>query len=55
MFTAANSAKRFEVFGSVSNVFDKSPPPAPETAFYTNPVYFDTLGRYFRAGARVKI
>ena len=50
-----DDAERFELFGSVSNVFDKDPPPAPETQFYTNPVYFDTLGRYFRFGGRVKI
>jgi outer membrane receptor protein involved in Fe transport len=47
--------QRYELFGSVSNLFDKDPPAAPETQFYTNPVYFDTLGRYFRLGARVKM
>lgn len=47
--------KRFELFGSVSNLFNRAPPPAPETQFYTNPVYFDTLGRYYRAGVRVKL
>ncbi len=46
--------KRFEFFGSVNNLFNKAPPAAPETAFYTNPVYFDTIGRYFRFGGRVK-
>ena len=46
--------KRFELFGSVSNLFDTDPPAAPETQFYTNPVYFDTLGRYYRVGARFK-
>jgi hypothetical protein len=46
--------KGFELFGSINNLFNRAPPPAPETAFYTNPVYFDTIGRYFRAGARVK-
>lgn len=47
--------QRFELFGSVSNLFDRDPPAAPETQFYTNPVYFDTLGRYYRAGVRVKL
>jgi outer membrane receptor protein involved in Fe transport len=47
--------QRFELFGSVSNLFDKDPPAAPETQFYTNPVYFDTLGRYYRMGVRVKL
>lgn len=50
-----DSAKRFEVFGSVNNLFDQDPPAAPETQFYTNPVYFDTLGRYYRVGARVRM
>lgn len=47
--------ERIELFGSVSNLFGKDPPAAPETQFYTNPVYFDTLGRYFRVGARVRL
>lgn len=50
-----DSDQRFELFGSVSNLFDKDPPAAPETQFYTNPVYFDTLGRYYRMGVRVKL
>lgn len=50
-----DEAKRFELFGSVSNLFDTAPPAAPETQFFTNPVYFDTLGRYYRFGARVKL
>ena len=47
--------KRFELFGSINNLFNTDPPAAPETQFYTNPVYFDTLGRYFRFGGRVKL
>lgn len=46
--------RKFEFFGAVNNVFDRAPPAAPETQFYTNPVYFDTIGRYFRAGVRLK-
>jgi outer membrane receptor protein involved in Fe transport len=41
-----------ELFGSVNNLFDRAPPAAPETQFPTNPTYFDTIGRYFRAGVR---
>lgn len=48
------SDRQFELFGSVNNLFDKNPPPAPETQFYTNPVYFDTIGRYYRIGARMR-
>lgn len=43
-----------EVFAAVNNLFDRAPPAAPETQFYTNPTYFDTIGRYFRVGARYK-
>ena len=50
-----DEAKRFELFGSVSNLFNTDPPAAPETQFYTNPVYFDTLGRYFRFGGRIRL
>jgi len=46
--------KGFELFGAINNLFDRDPPAAPETQFYTNPVYFDTIGRYFRAGARLR-
>jgi len=44
-----------QVFGSLNNVFDKDPAIAPGgNGFPTNPVYFDTYGRTFRVGARVK-
>jgi len=43
-----------ELFVAVNNLFDRDPPAAPETQFYTNPTYFDTIGRYFRIGARYK-
>jgi len=44
-----------QVFGSLNNVFDKDPVIAPGgNGFPTNPVYFDTFGRTFRVGARVK-
>ncbi|MDB5718440.1 MAG: cirA 3 [Sphingomonas bacterium] len=51
----ADTDRKFEIFGSVNNLFDKAPPAAPETQFYTNPVYFDTIGRYYRVGARFKM
>lgn len=41
-----------ELFAAVNNLFDQAPPPAPETQFFTNPTYFDTIGRYYRFGAR---
>jgi len=48
--------EQFELFGSVSNLFDKDPVIAPGGNGYpTNPVYFDTYGRTFRVGVRVKL
>ena len=44
------------LFGSVNNLFDKDPPIAPGGNGYpTNPVYFDTYGRTWRVGVRVKM
>ena len=46
--------ENFELFGVVNNVFDKNPPLAASAQGGTNQVYFDPIGRYFKAGARVK-
>ena len=44
-----------EVFGTINNVFDKSPPIAPGGNGYpTNPVYFDTYGTSFKVGMRAR-
>jgi len=43
-----------ELFFAINNLFNRAPPAAPETQFYTNPVYFDTIGRYYRMGVRYK-
>ena len=43
-----------EVFGVVNNLFDKDPPLAASAQGGTNQVYFDPLGRYIRAGVRVR-
>ena len=43
-----------QLFASVSNLFDKEPPFAPELQYPTNPTYFDQIGRTYRAGVRVK-
>jgi outer membrane receptor protein involved in Fe transport len=45
-----------QVFGSLNNAFDKDPVVAPGGNGYpTNPVYFDTYGRTWRLGVRVKL
>ena len=46
----------FTLFGSINNLFGKDPPVAPGGNGYpTNPVYFDTYGRTWRVGVRVKM
>jgi outer membrane receptor protein involved in Fe transport len=44
--------RKVQVFGSINNLFNRSPPMAPSLQYPTNPVYFDQIGRYFRAGVR---
>lgn len=46
--------KDFELFAQINNLFDRSPPFAPQLAYPTNPVYFDQIGRTFRFGVRMK-
>lgn len=48
--------RNVEVFGTVDNLFNVDPPVAPGGNGYpTNPVYFDTAGRSFRAGVRLSL
>jgi outer membrane receptor protein involved in Fe transport len=43
------------VFGNVNNLFNQAPPIAPGGNGYpTNPVYFDTYGLTWKAGARFR-
>ncbi|BBC72135.1 conserved hypothetical protein [Altererythrobacter sp. B11] len=44
----------FELFFRINNLFDKAPPIVPEFQYPTNPVYFDTIGRYYTIGARAR-
>ena len=47
--------KNYAVFGSMTNLFDKDPAVAPGGNGYpTNPVYFDTYGRTYKMGLRVR-
>jgi hypothetical protein len=43
-----------QLFFRVNNLLDKEPPIVPEFQFPTNPVYFDTIGRYYTLGARLR-
>jgi outer membrane receptor protein involved in Fe transport len=46
---------KMELFGRVTNLFDKAPPVATSTNFFgmqTSPILYDVIGRYYRAGLR---
>ena len=43
---------KVQVFVSINNLLGTKPPMAPSTTYPTNPVYFDQIGRFMRAGVR---
>jgi outer membrane receptor protein involved in Fe transport len=45
-------SEHFELFGSINNIFNTMPPPAPTAVAPYNPVLYDPTGRYFRIGVR---
>jgi outer membrane receptor protein involved in Fe transport len=52
----SGGAKKMELFGSITNVFDKDPPFSGNNTFGTggvNGAFFDTLGRTYRVGLRM--
>jgi outer membrane receptor protein involved in Fe transport len=57
-FDNVSFAKTLQLWGSIDNLFDKSPPFAGGTGFGTagwggtQPIFYDTIGRYFRVGVR---
>jgi len=52
-FPRQGEGNGFQVFWVINNLLDKDPVIAPGgNAYPTNPVFFDTLGRRFRAGVR---
>ncbi|MGI4881211.1 MAG: TonB-dependent receptor domain-containing protein, partial [Janthinobacterium lividum] len=52
-FRDAEGRDRFEIFGSMNNVLDKGEP--PQLRIFGNALYYDPIGRSFRAGVRVKL
>jgi iron complex outermembrane receptor protein len=55
-FDNVGPAKNFQIFATVDNLFDRDPPIAAGNAANnnggTNPIYFDTFGRFYRLGVR---
>jgi outer membrane receptor protein involved in Fe transport len=52
--SALASDTSVQPFASISNLFDKEPPFAPELQYPTHSTYFDPIGRSYRAGVRVR-
>ncbi|MFC4255340.1 hypothetical protein GRI97_07880 [Altererythrobacter xixiisoli] len=50
----AEEGRGFQLFYRVNNLLNTDPPIVPETQFPTNPVYFDTIGRYYTVGLRAR-
>jgi len=46
--------RSWEVFASITNVADKSPPIVPTGDYPTNPAFFDQIGRAIRLGVRAE-
>lgn len=46
--------ERFQVFGSINNLFDRDPPFSSGAVGGVNAINYDTLGRTFRFGVRLK-
>jgi len=50
------NGRSLQVFGVLDNIFNRFPPVAPGGNGYpTNPVYFDTYGRTWKAGVRLQL
>lgn len=47
--------ERAQLFASVNNLFDKTPPFSAGAVGGTNAIYFDALGRTYRVGLRIKL
>jgi outer membrane receptor protein involved in Fe transport len=46
------NARSWEVFGTISNLFDEDPPIVPGGSYPTNPAFYDQVGRQYRLGIR---
>ena len=55
-FQDLGAVKNLQIFATIDNLFDRDPPIAAGNGANqnggTNPIYFDTFGRYYRLGVR---
>jgi outer membrane receptor protein involved in Fe transport len=49
---SAGGARTWQVFATVSNLFDEEPPIIPGGQYPTNPAFYDQIGRQYRFGIR---
>jgi outer membrane receptor protein involved in Fe transport len=54
VFPLRSGAEEIEIFGLIDNLFDKDPVVAPAGGYPTNAALFDTFGRRYRAGVRIR-
>jgi outer membrane receptor protein involved in Fe transport len=56
LFSSYEFGEHLQVFGSVRNVFNRQPPPVPSVSINvaTNGQYYDTIGRAFEIGMRLR-
>jgi outer membrane receptor protein involved in Fe transport len=47
--------RKLQAFGSIANLFDRAPPLAPGLIGYSEPAFFDMIGRTFRIGLRLDL
>ena len=52
-----SQGRKLQAFLSINNLLDRTPPQAPATSstYFTNPVLFDQIGRYYRLGLRFEM
>jgi len=55
-YSTIHVTDKIEVTFSIRNLFDKDPPPAPYTVYFTpvNGIYYDKIGRSFQGGVNLK-
>jgi outer membrane receptor protein involved in Fe transport len=44
--------ERYQLFGQVNNLFNKSPPSVPSASAPSSATWFDLIGRSYRVGVR---
>jgi len=53
-FENVGAADTIELWANISNLFDRDPPMVGGGSGGTQPIFYDTLGRYYRVGVRAK-